>query len=785
MRRLLLCLSLLFSLGALPVHAQSQALGVVAAQQAAKPAAEDTDRQIRDLVDTLENDADRARLVAQLKTLLAAQNRAEDAGAEAHRSVGGRVMDFVSSRIANLSASFTAIGGSFNDLPNSLHWLRGQVRTAPLRNAWVRALAPLVLVLIVGLALQRLIRRACRPTFKRLSHAEAPLGALQRIGRRIARLFIDLLPPAVFALAGYAVVALYPRLVGSVQETISFTTFALIHATILVHVVLAAARTVLAPSAPVLRMVRIGDETAAYVYVWIRRLAYTGAYGYFLAVAAAVLGAPDGVRHGFMVLVALLVTALVFILILQNRRAVADWLRHDQPAAVPLAAPADGEDDGSAMGAAPEEFVALGDPPPGHAATPAPGGVVRQLRRRLADIWHILAIAYIGIAFLIWALRVEGGFEYMARGTLLSVLVLVLAKGATRLVARGVDRGLSLPDDLRRQFPNLEARANGYLPVLRRILGGVISLIAAVGVLRAWGLDALQLLETPLGERLIASALSILVALGLAVIAWEIVNTGIERYLNARTADGNLVQRSARIRTLLPLLRNAVSIVLVTVVALIALSELGVNIAPLLAGAGVIGLAIGFGAQTLVKDVITGLFMLLEDTVSVGDVVDVGGGHSGVVEAISVRALRLRDQEGTVHTIPFSNVATVRNMTKDFAFHVGRLRVAFTQDVDQVTGVLRDEGFKLLSDPKFAPSMLEPVEILGIERFDQSALIVLYRIKTPPFKQWDIGREFNRRIKMRLDAEGIAIPVPEAKVTHFGDLAAMAAGVKNPNPPLS
>ena len=190
-------------------------------------------------------------------------------------------------------------------------------------------------------------------------------------------------------------------------------------------------------------------------------------------------------------------------------------------------------------------------------------------------------------------------------------------------------------------------------------------------------------------------------------------------------------------------------------VALIVLSELGINIAPLLAGAGVVGLAIGFGAQTLVKDVITGIFILAEDTVAVGDVVDLGG-HIGVVEAMTLRSIRLRDHTGAVHTIPFSAVSTVMNMTRDFGYAVFDIGIAYSEDLDRVIDLLRKLGDEMRQDKAFARDIREPIEVMGINRFADTAVIIRVRLKTAPGKQWGVEREFNRRLKRLFEEHGIA-----------------------------
>jgi len=198
------------------------------------------------------------------------------------------------------------------------------------------------------------------------------------------------------------------------------------------------------------------------------------------------------------------------------------------------------------------------------------------------------------------------------------------------------------------------------------------------------------------------------------------------------------------------------------------LGQLGMEIGPILAGVGVLGLAIGFGAQTLVKDVITGFFMLLEDTFSVGDVIQVNN-TGGVVEAISIRTIRLRDVSGNVHTIPYSSVSTVTNMTKDFSCWLVEAGVAYREDVDEVIQILKELGEEMRQDPQFGPDILEPLEIIGLDRFEESAVVVRARFKTRPLQQWKIGREFNRRMKKAFDTRGIEMPFPH-RTLYFGEL---------------
>jgi small conductance mechanosensitive channel len=194
------------------------------------------------------------------------------------------------------------------------------------------------------------------------------------------------------------------------------------------------------------------------------------------------------------------------------------------------------------------------------------------------------------------------------------------------------------------------------------------------------------------------------------------------------------------------------------------LHHVGVNITPILAGVGILSLAVGFGAQTLVKDVINGLFILVEDSIAVGDVVTIRG-TGGLVEAVNVRTIRLRDLQGSVHIIPNSQVDMITNMTMDYSYYALDVRVAYREDTDAVVAALQEIDAEMRADPTFAADMLAPIEILGVDQFTDSAVVIKARLKTKPIKQWSVGREFNRRMKKLFDARGIEIPFPQRTIS--------------------
>jgi moderate conductance mechanosensitive channel len=380
------------------------------------------------------------------------------------------------------------------------------------------------------------------------------------------------------------------------------------------------------------------------------------------------------------------------------------------------------------------------------------------LRQRLADTWHVLAIVYIVGIFGNYVLNIEAGFAFVFRVTLVSVVILSAAGIIVSGVRQLSQRGFAVRQELKTRFPTLETRANRYLPVLTVAVSVVVYFFAALALLQVWGLDAFAWFSTTFGRKITGGTVSIVTVVLMALVVWELFGSAVERYLNGMAVDGHRVARSARARTLLPLLRTTMMIVLVTVVALIVLSELGLNIVPLLAGAGVAGIAVGFGSQALVKDVITGLFILLEDTLAIGEIVDVGKDHVGVVEAISIRTIKLRDVSGTLHTVPFSEVSTVRNLTRDYSYFVCDVGVQFREDPDRVIAVLRDVADGMRKDPSWSDSIVERLDVIGVDKFTDTAMVIRSRLKTIPLRQWSVGHEFNRRMKKAFDEQGIEMP---------------------------
>jgi len=670
---------------------------------AAQPAPVSVD-ELERLVGTLQDAAARGKLVADLRALIAAQR-----GAAPEQPAGPAFFGQLSQQIDAFAAEILAGVAVIIDAPRLIGWARYQVSDPAARRLWAEAGFAFVLIFGIGAIAEWIVRWVLArllphlPTRRNDSRTVRGLFAL--LG-----LVLDILPILAFAAVAYTVLAIALEPLTRARITLSV----LVNAAVEARLMLSVARSVLVPADTGAVFVPLDGETRNYLYIWFRRFILWAVFGYAVAEAAWWLGVPGAIYGLMLNAVGLVLALLTIIFVLQNRAPIARWIT----------------------------------------GTPAAASGWGRIRRSLAEIWPVLAVLYITGIYLIYALRIEGGFVYVARATTLSLVVIVAAQAFVRFIRELSRRGFAISSELKTQFPTLEQRANRYLPILTGLIGGAVYVLAAMTVLQAWSVGAFAWLGTDLGRRVIGNVLSIGMELFVALAVWEIFASAIERYLSGLDASGT--PRRTRIRTLLPLLRTAMLSVLVVLTSLIILSHIGMDITPLLAGAGVVGVAIGFGSQALVKDIITGLFILMEDQIAVGDVVDVGRDRAGVVEAISVRTIRLRDQAGAVYTIPFSEVTTVKNLTRDFAYVVARITISNEESIDRVVDILRQVCTELAADQTLGDSILDPFDYQGVDALDASAVVLLVRIRTVAGRQWAVGRAFNRLVKIAFDEHGIS-----------------------------
>ncbi len=378
---------------------------------------------------------------------------------------------------------------------------------------------------------------------------------------------------------------------------------------------------------------------------------------------------------------------------------------------------------------------------------------------------------------------IEGVFEGPARWqhVLAAVVPAVLlawvgARIARRLLTAGLQ--MILRDTVAPSSPSVRSLLRLVGVAAFVLLFGILIFPAMelAGLQPRAGVDLLRLADWAFGAGL---RVVLIIVLAYAVI--RMTTLLVSRFEHELTTVTGLdaLERAKRARTLGGLVTNVVTVAVSGIALLMVLQQFEVDITPVLTGAGIAGLAVGFGAQTLVRDVISGFFLILDNQVRVGDVAAING-TGGLVEAINLRTIVLRDQEGTVHVFPNGAIQTLANRSKEFSHYVVDLGISYREDPDRVADVLREVGAELQSDPRFAPSILEPLEVLGVDAFADSAVVLKFRIKTMPLKQWEVGRELRKRIRKRFAREGIEIPFPQRVVTmrHEG-----APGRSGP-PPL-
>jgi small-conductance mechanosensitive channel len=283
--------------------------------------------------------------------------------------------------------------------------------------------------------------------------------------------------------------------------------------------------------------------------------------------------------------------------------------------------------------------------------------------------------------------------------------------------------------------------------------------------------------QETLSARLLRGGVNAMVIALLADFVWHLARAWIDCRIatvgGIAEADGDEARRNARLRTLLPILRNVLLIVLATMAALMILSAVGIEIAPLIAGAGVVGVAIGFGAQTLVKDVISGIFFLLDDAFRVGEYIQ-SGGYRGTVEAFSLRSVKLRHHRGPLTTVPFGELGAIENMSRDWVIDKMTVSVTYDTDLDKAKKVIKQVGRDLLAEPEFAPHIIETLKMQGVEQFGDFAIQIRLKMMTKPGEQFVIRRRAFALIKKAFAANGIEFAFPTVSVAGGGEQAGAA-----------
>jgi small conductance mechanosensitive channel len=500
----------------------------------------------------------------------------------------------------------------------------------------------------------------------------------------------------------------------------------LIFTFILYRFVRAVAFVSLSPDEPRTRLLPMRDSTAQKAWSWAVRLSILAAVYVLITRTLLTIGASHElyqVVRGFMLLVWAVVLSIL--------------ITHLAPMWRPTVAA-----------------------PPGDERHSRWTGVMTALQKA----WPIIAIAYIWCVILLAFFSIQPGVVYIAAASLQMAMVIGAGLGLLWAGEHLFNKAAALSEQVGRYMPGLEIQTLRYLRALWWSLRGLIIVAAILIVLQVWGVDIAWFFTSPLGSDMLSRLITLLVTVAVVLFVIDL-STFMSQKLMEPTREG--AEAGKKRKTLVPLTVTVIRYATLFTGGLVVLHLVGVNITPILAGVGILSLAVGFGAQTLVKDIINGLFILVEDSISVGDVVTIRG-TGGAVEAVNLRTIRLRDQQGSVHIIPNSQVEIITNMTKDYAYYVLDVAVAYREDTDEVIAVLQEVDADIRADPAFTADMLAPIEILGVDSFTDSAVVVKARLLTKPIRQWYVGREFNRRMKKLFDARGIEIPFPHRTI-YWGE----------------
>ncbi|TFH85640.1 mechanosensitive ion channel [Billgrantia azerbaijanica] len=387
------------------------------------------------------------------------------------------------------------------------------------------------------------------------------------------------------------------------------------------------------------------------------------------------------------------------------------------------------------------------------------GGSQAEVIRVLGGLWYVPALLMVGASLLAIFVTVGDVGTALARSVITAALLVLT------LVVAGLIRRHDERRKRRRRLSDYRKRLERFGYALSHAVTWVVfaelSLQVWGGSLFGVGQQAVA--SARIGQALLALGVTVL----LAWLAWIFADTAIQRALVSSARSRGRRVNQARAQTITPMIRNVIFVTIVVIAAIVGLANLGVNVTPLLAGAGVIGLALGFGAQTLVQDLITGIFILIEDSLAVDDFVLING-HTGSVEGLTLRTVRLRDLDGVVHIITFSRIESIHNMSRQFGIALMKIRIPYDMKIDDAITLMQETAQALRQDPMMRHYIWSPLEMQGIHAFEDGCPILRMRFRTAPEMQWDVARAFNLLLKQRMEAQGVDLGVPRLSVTMEG-----------------
>ncbi|WP_321818007.1 MULTISPECIES: mechanosensitive ion channel domain-containing protein [unclassified Paraburkholderia] len=537
---------------------------------------------------------------------------------------------------------------------------------------------------------------------------------LKRLPMAFVITLLELVPVIGFGLCAAGVLSLF----GPEDAAPAAAVGHVVDAWVICRVIIAIGKLLFAPDSDDLRLTPMTSVWAEFSQRWLTRIVVIGGVGGALA-GAVPLGMTEDAHLALVKLVILVAHVAIAIMILQCRHAVAERIRNSA----------------------------------------ASRGSFAWLVHWFADIWAIAAIFVVMALWFVWALDLRGGYQELIRAGGISLGVLLCARMLAIVVLGAIGRVFD-PNGKGENLTIAQRRAYRYYPAVRRVVMAALWIVMLDVLLHVWGLHPGRfLVSAPIGHLLGSALLTIAVAIVVAIVIWEAANGAAERRLNAWTDAGDYV-RAARLRTLLPMFRTTLFVAIFVVVGLTALSQLGINTAPLIAGASIFGVALGFGSQKLVQDFITGIFLLTENAMQVGDWVTVAG-VSGTVEFLSIRTVRLRGGDGSLYTVPFSSVTTVNNTNRGIGNAAVKVMIANGADLERAIATLKDIGAEIRGEDAFKNGILSDFAYWGVDSVDGASVTLVGQIQCKDSSRWGVQREFNRRVLTHFAERGIELANPQ------------------------
>jgi small-conductance mechanosensitive channel len=670
------------------------------------------------LADILQDDKARAALIGHLR------QAAEQSANNPPKTEASETPESLSDNLSNLAQ------GGISSVNQRLSSLQKLIDSGPKRSfnpdSFFRALGYFLLTVVVTFALFHLIRRLIRPLYKRMGswghNAKLQQGPWYKLPTAILGAFaVDLLVLLLALAAGN----LFARHVNADSATILRLQTLFLSAFAVIEFFKAVLRLIFAPNFDYLRPFPFSDASAHY---WNQRLAWlSGLIGYGLMVVVPVVATqisyPAAAAANLIIMLALTLYAVA--LILRNRKPIQRQI--------------------NLLAERSMAFFSI-------------------ILRGLGHVWHLLAIAYFLVLFALSQFDIGNSLRFMMTATVKSLVVVGLGALLSGMLTRWIFRRISLPDDVNRRYPMLERRINSYIPNGLKILRVIVVLAVTLLLFDAWHMINLyQWAGSENGEKIIGGLVHILLIVVIAVFSWTLMASIIEHRLALELSNG--IRPSARERTLLTLFRNVLAIVISTITIMIVLSQVGINIAPLLAGAGALGLAISFGAQTLVKDVITGVFIQFENGMNTGEYVTVSG-ITGTVERMTIRSIGLRDDYGVYHIVPFSSITTLANYAREFGVYRANYSVSRDEDIDRVHEVLHQAVDALKQDEQVKHFLVGEPVFNGVVALGDRSFTTRVTVRTQALKQWVVQYALDRLVKMHFDQANITMPQQAMQLSY-------------------